>query len=258
MSSNEPLSTGENPTETPPKAPEASFQTLDLAREAGWPNPLWWAILAAVVVAVVDFGAGELGLLTFQPGLTEIQLPGATYIGVSSVTRRTAEVKGILARTALLGGLLGLGAGLAGGLTRRSTKTMTRGAVLGLLVGGAVSAAPVVPAMIVYLRAEDSGPGELTRAVMMHMALWLPVGAAAGLGLALGLGAPRKIPAAILGGLVGVALATLAYELLGSVVYPLAETGGPIAAEWQPRLLATLLIALGGAVGASALVRITK
>ena len=64
------------------------------------------------------------------------------------------------------------------------------------------------------------------------------------MGLALGLGAPRKIPAAVLGGLIGVALATIAYELLGSIIYPLAETGGPIAAEWQPRLLATILVCL--------------
>ncbi|WP_210405691.1 hypothetical protein [Paludisphaera borealis] len=112
------------------------------------------------------------------------------------------------------------------------------------------------PVLSLYLDAEDAGPGELLRSVLMHLGLWLPIGVAAG--LALGLGEPRRIPAAVLGGLVGVALATIAYEILGSIVYPLAETGGPVALEWQPRLLATLLVAVGAAGGAAALVRSSK
>ncbi len=117
------------------------------------------------------------------------------------------------------------------------------------------AAAPVWPLMSNYMRAEDEGPGELTRAVLLHLGLWLPIGAAAGMALAIGLGEPRRIPAAVLGGLVGVAGATLAFEILGSVVYPLAETAGPIAKEWQPRLLAPLLVSLGAALGSSVLIR---
>ncbi|MDR3621421.1 MAG: hypothetical protein P4L85_18875 [Paludisphaera borealis] len=161
-------------------------------------------------------------------------------------------------RTALLGALLGLGAGLAGACARKSFRTAILGATAGLSVGSLIGYVPVWPLMAVYTRAEDAGPGELTRAILLHLGLWLPVGAAAGLGLALGLGSPRRIPAAVLGGLIGVALGTLGYEVLGSMIYPLAETGGPVALEWQPRLLATLLVAVGAAGGAAALVRSSK
>ena len=114
------------------------------------------------------------------------------------------------------------------------------------------------PLLTAYAHAEDAGPGELTRAILMHLGLWIPVGAAAGLGLALGLGSPRRIPVAVLGGAIGVAVATAAYEVVGSIAFPFAETNRPLALEWLPRLLSVVLIALGAVCGAVAFVGATS
>jgi hypothetical protein len=170
----------------------------------------------------------------------------------SSRTRTEAEIKEVRVRTALLGGLIGLVAGLAGGAARRNRRTAILGAAVGLIVGAGLAAAPVWPLLTAYAHAEDAGPGELTRAILMHLGLWIPVGAATGLGLALGLGSPRRIPVAVVGGAIGVAVATAVYEILGSIAFPLAETNRPLALEWLPRLLSVLLVALGAVCGAVA------
>ncbi|APW60136.1 hypothetical protein BSF38_01600 [Paludisphaera borealis] len=256
MTSNEPSPSMDPSRESTSAESATSVKGDGRTRFQAPANPIRWAILTAFVVGIVAGGIGETEAVKFKPALTTISIPGSTYQGPSSNTRRAAQIKEVALRSALLGGMLGLGVGLAGGFARRSGLTAILGATIGLIVGGGLGSAVAWPVLSLYLDAEDAGPGELLRSVLMHLGLWLPIGVAAG--LALGLGEPRRIPAAVLGGLVGVALATIAYEILGSIVYPLAETGGPVALEWQPRLLATLLVAVGAAGGAAALVRSSK
>jgi hypothetical protein len=46
---------------------------------------------------------------------------------------------------------------------------------------------------------------------------------------------------------------TLIYELIGGLLFPLADTGKPFSVTWETRLLAAMLIAIPSAVAAVAL-----
>jgi hypothetical protein len=150
----------------------------------------------------------------------------------------------------IFGALLGVGMGLAGGLTTGTLRQALIAAVVGLLAGGILGAATPWIAIPPYNRAEELTAGELGRSLLMHWALWTPLGAAAGLALGFGLGHGRKIPAALFGGVLGAVVGTLVFELIGGLLFPLAETGKPFAGTWQTRLFAQLAIATFSALGA--------
>lgn len=238
--------------ETPPVEPVPPASIPSSSDPHPRTNPIGWSTALAILVGVLAWGLGETRYLEYQAEITDVSMMGHAYRDASPETRRAAQLKTVRARSVLLGALVGLGAGLAGGLARRRARAALIGGASGLIVGGLLAGLFVVPLMLVYLRAEDQSAGELSRSILLHLGLWLPIGAAAGISLVLGLGTPGRALAAILGGLLGVTLGTIGYEVLGSMLYPLAETGAPVAVEWQPRLLAALLVALGAASGAAA------
>ncbi len=59
---------------------------------------------------------------------------------------------------------------------------------------------------------------------------------------------------AALGGLIGAAIGTAVYELIAAAAFPAAHTTEPIALEWEPRLLARMLVAVLAAVVAAAVI----
>ena len=59
---------------------------------------------------------------------------------------------------------------------------------------------------------------------------------------------------AVAGGIGGAAIGTALYDVLGAVLFPLAETGQPISEAWQTRLMAFLLVALATAAATLAVV----
>ena len=83
----------------------------------------------------------------------------------------------------------------------------------------------------------------------MHGAFWIPIGAAGG--LALGLGRRDRIASALVGGAFGALVGTVAYEMIGGMVFPMAETGAPISLTGTTRLLGRLLVPTLAAVGAA-------
>jgi hypothetical protein len=139
--------------------PPPQVESLDRSRHDAHATPLRWAIAGAAVVAVVVWGLGETGSLTFQPAIDSVPTAAGNLSVPSSRTKIAAEIKEVQVRTALLGGLLGLAAGLVGGAARRSVRTATLGAAVGAIVGAGLSAAPVWPLLTAYARAEDAGPG---------------------------------------------------------------------------------------------------
>jgi hypothetical protein len=54
----------------------------------------------------------------------------------------------------------------------------------------------------------------------------------------------------MIGGILGAALAAVAYEFTGAIAFATAETFRPMAATWPPRLMAHALVALFTTAGA--------
>ena len=81
----------------------------------------------------------------------------------------------------------------------------------------------------------------------MHGVIWGPLGAAAGLAVAIGLGEPRLIGRAMVAGLAGAVLGAVAFDVVGAFAFPLAKTDSPISRTWASRLLARLLVTIGTA-----------
>ena len=71
-----------------------------------------------------------------------------------------------------------------------------------------------------------------------------------GLALGLGLGGGANVARAMIGGILGAALAAAIYEFAGAIAFPLAQTFRPMAADVVPRLMAQLSVALCVAAGA--------
>ena len=114
---------------------------------------------------------------------------------------------------------------------------MTLGAAL-----GAVISMGLVPLFYFAKRLAETTETDLSVALALHWGIWASAGLAAGLAFAIGLGEGRRAGRAVLGGLLGASAATLLYEVVGAVFYPLAATAEPIAQTWEPRVLARLLV----------------
>jgi hypothetical protein len=129
----------------------------------------------------------------------------------------------------------------------RSWRRALAAAALGGLTGAL--AGFLMPRVVLdwYNRAEARSAGDLTRSVLMHLGLWVPLGAAAGLGFGVGRTERKRWGITLVGGAVGVAIGTLGYDLLGAFFFPLAETGKPISEAWATRLMAFLLVPLTAA-----------
>jgi hypothetical protein len=155
-----------------------------------------------------------------------------------------------------LGAALGLALGAAGGLARRSSRAAIAAAVTGLLLGGAAGAGATLSLVPLYHAARAATPddevtNDLALALRTHCGIWVAVGAAGGLARGRGLGGGARTARAVIGGVLGAALATVVYEFGGAVVFPVAETFRPMAVTPAPRLLAHLCVALFTAAGAN-------
>jgi hypothetical protein len=183
---------------------------------------------------------------------------GTNYRDSSPHTKEVAALKQSSCVLGCLGALLASSMGAVGGVTSGSRRRTLVAAGVGLLVGGLAGALPPWLVIPLYNRAEELTPGELGRSLLMHWSLWLALGGAAGLALGLGLGSTSKLLNTILGGILGVALGTLVYELIGGLMFPLAETGKPLAATWEARALALATIAIFAALGAAMLATLER
>lgn len=206
------------------------------------------ALLAAALAATVSWGLGEADLFQFRPPIENMSMMGHPTVGTSPRGREISMLKHSSCLLGILGALLGAGMGLVGGKSSRHPRQALIAAGVGLLAGGIAGAAAPWIAIPPYMRAEELTSGELGRSLLMHWALWTALGAAAG--LALGIGNRTGLLAAIFGGVIGVVVGTLAYELLGGLLFPMAETGKPFPETSATRLMAMLFVAVPSALGA--------
>jgi hypothetical protein len=218
---------------------------------------LWTAALAAGLVAGVSaWLIGEAAHEFFEPAEVEVIVMGQKAMNPTFETQNQAAVKNALLVFGSLGGVLGMALGLGGGLARRAPRLAGTAAAVGLILGalaGAGAAATILPTA---LHTRSVRQDDLIRPFLVHSGLWVPLGAAAG--LAFGLGAGRRgsgLVGPALGGALGTLLGTAAYELIGGIVFPLAQTDKVFSLTWQTRLIARLCVTLGTAAGAASGIR---
>jgi hypothetical protein len=154
-----------------------------------------------------------------------------------------------------LGMVLALALGAVGGVARGSARAVLAAAIAGLVAGAAAGAGSTVLVLPSYHAAraaatEDDFNKDLALALRTHGTIWMAVGAGAGLALGLGLGGGANVARAMIGGILGAALAAAIYEFAGAIAFPLAQTFRPMAADVVPRLMAQLIVALCVAAGA--------
>jgi hypothetical protein len=241
------------PVEGPSKvdAPAAGLPSL--------PSRLWLWALAAGLAAGLGAGLGGEALFgRFKPVIVHPanwdQLSAFDKPDVDSALLRKAtpgvEVKNAAATYGLLGVLLGGALGLVAGLARGSARSALVATLVGAVAGTAAGAGMSAAMIPIFFRTVDAETGMLL-GLLTHAGIWVPIGAAAGLAFGIGLGGPRSIALALLGGLAGAALGTMAYEVINGLVFPNARLDKPIPDESQSRILGAFCVTIFTAAGAA-------
>ena len=211
---------------------------------------LWFLALAAGLLAgVATWLAGETDLLQVAPEKVMVQTMGGPTLDTTAATIRVAEEKTAVRVFGVFGAAMGLALGLAGGLAGHSPRRAGIAAGVGLVVGGIVGALAPLVVLPIFDRAGGAGSDDMIPSMLMHAGVWIGVGAAGGLAFGIGLGGRRRVVASLIGGAVGAVIGAIAYEFVGAIAFPLAETASPISTTWESRLLARLLVATFVAVG---------
>lgn len=222
----------------------------------GWPwfgRPRWILLYSGLIAGAVAFGIGEKthDLVPVEEHPTNLQ--GSTVMQSEWKDRAAAATKNGALTYGVLGLCLGAGLGIAGGLARRSTPRTAGAGVLGAVLGAGLGGGLAWWTLLWFLKARDNYTDlDLLVSLGMHASLWGMLGAWAGLAFAIGLGDYRRIPSAMISGLIGAALGALAYDFIGAAVLPLAATDEPLAVTWVARLLACVLVSLGAALAVAA------
>jgi hypothetical protein len=158
--------------------------------------------------------------------------------------RSAAESRNTAIAYGALGAFLGLGLGAAGGLARRSLPAAISAGLVGGLVGVGAGAGPPFVLVPLHLRSVDPAEPSLLLPLLTHGGIWTAIGAAAGLAFGLGAGGWNRTVHAILGGIVGAVLGTIAIVVLEATMGPLQQSQEFAGPTHLWRLAANLGIAL--------------
>jgi hypothetical protein len=211
---------------------------------------LWtWALAAGVLAGLLSWAGGEAA----WKGVRSAQTPKIVPFPTEEDHNRV--IRGMAASTAVSfiqqGAILGAVLGLAGGLARRSGRAGLVAALLGGLIGAAAAAAAAYGLLPVYFRNVAPENDTLTLPLLTHGGIWAAIGAATALAFGLGLGGRDRWARAALGGLLGGLVATMVYDLVGAVAFPIDKTSQPVSATIVTRLFAQLAVAVCVAAGAA-------
>jgi hypothetical protein len=210
----------------------------------------WLLGLAGILAGLAAFGIGEATYKVIRARLEEVPTPAGMVMAVGPRSQAVADVQNAALTYAVLGGCLGLFLGVAGGLVRRSGIAATAAGLLGVLLGAGPPAGVTFKTLKAFSDARVNVPDyDIPLSMLMHGLIWGLAGGAAGLAFAVGMGSWRRLAPGVLAGFLGAVLGTVAFELIGIVFFPLAETGEPLSTTWTSRLAARLLVALATAAG---------
>jgi hypothetical protein len=241
--SNEPQA----PVDPTPAPPEARAAATGIPQLRVWT----YAVAAALVAGMVAWGIGERTHELFVPSRAGDSRDFSALVRSKAITDRqnAAIVFGAL------GALLGLFSGAAGGALGRSIRGGAGAALAGLVLGGlgaAVAAYGLTPIFNHFY--SDEAPS-LVLPFLVRGGIWAIAGMAAGLALGWGSRGRGGIPGALIGGLVGAACGTIAFEVANGLLFPDDRNDAVIPTSTSARLMACLLVSVGVAVGAAVLGR---
>src|SRR5262249_54766424 len=156
-------------------------------------------------------------------------LMGNTVMVVSRATSTVADARNGAVAFGALGLCLGGCLGIAGGLARHSRAGAITGGLVGSLLGLALGTGVSLALLPQFISMRyDHFEYDLIIAMTMHGLIWGLLGAAAGLAFAVGLGEPGLHGRSLVAGLVGAVLGAMAFEVIGALVFPGANTNYPI------------------------------
>jgi hypothetical protein len=248
-----------DPSTTPKASPEsgpAAGVSIDPATKfPRRPAYLWlWVLAASLIAGLVAWLGGEATYRTFRA--VHVRPPNwndmgpyeqRAYLGDEELAQiPPAESKNAALAYGLLGAALAGALGLAAGLSRGSVTAGATAAVLGVVVGAAAGAA-MAPVMIpIFYRhhTHEPGPTLMLLPLLVRAGIWVPIGVAAGLALGLALGDHKRIPSALIGGLLGATIGTIAFEATNAVAFPLERVVAPVPLEKLQRLLTHFCVAI--------------
>jgi hypothetical protein len=228
-----------DPGPSPPKPPP------DRSRGSVWGIALGCGLVAGLAAWL----AGELAYGSFQPRLSEVVIMQMRTVQSTTQTEHAAEFKNAMLAFALLGAITGLGMGAAGGLAGRSSPQGLIAASGGLAVGGLVGAGASLLALPLFYRQLIPDPNDILTPILVQAAIYLPIGALGGAAFALGRGNFRRLPHAVLGGILGALMATVLFHVIGASFFPDSFHTDPLATSFQLRLIARLLVTVLVAAG---------
>jgi hypothetical protein len=204
--------------------------------------------LAGLLTGLIAFGVGEAIYKLIPAKRVMINTMGRMLPATTPATESVADTQNAALAFGVLGACLGGCLGIAGGLARRSASAMVAAGLLGSILGSALAAGLSFVLLPYFMSVRPGHPEyDLILSMMMHGLIWGLPGAAAGLALAVGLGERRLLGPALTGGFLGALLGTIAFDLIGAGLFPLAHTGDPISTIWPTRLMARLCVTVATA-----------
>ena len=206
--------------------------------------PLASAMVASLIVAVTAATVAWVaanGLRIEEVVNMNKDFGGATL----SVPRATRN--GAIAY-ASLGAILASGLAVTGlfAARRLTPARLFVGIVIGAALGAllpTLSCQPLFPWYFANLEQTD-----LRVALLTHLGIWASVGAAAGASFGVGVGRRDILVRAAVGGIIGAAVATLLFDIIG-LFFPFAHTERPLAEDATTRLAANFTLAIFAAIG---------
>lgn len=182
----------------------------------------------------------------------EISSKNYQYKELNAATIRVNSINGAL----IYGGLgaitcLAVACSILVG-TQKQTRQIVQNAVIAAILGFIAGALPCFIVMPMHWMNRNNDPSvlDLTRPLLYHLGLWLPIGIAAGTihGILSGIKRSALLHHMITG-MLGALLGTFFYEFAGAILLPMDLTVDPVPATEKARLLAHLSIPIGVAIG---------
>lgn len=211
----------------------------------------WLVLLGATLAGLAAFTIGELvyKAIPAEKVSQSVMMTSAKVMASTPATEDTATVRNGAVAFGVLGLCLGGALGLAGGLARKSPRATIRGGLLGVVLGLALGVGVSLGALPWFVSQQNRYADDdliiLLVSLVMHALLWGLLGAAAALAFAVGFEEPRLWGRVAFAGFFGAVVGTVAFELAGGLLFPLAATHQPVSETWPTRLLARLVVALG-------------
>ena len=211
---------------------------------------LWvWAVVAGLLSGLLTWVGGERAWARVNSAQTPKIVAKPTGEDRDRIIHDivTSIAASFIQQGAILGAVLGLAGGLARG-------RVVGGVIAGLVGGGlgAIAAGAAALGLLpVYFKNVDPQANDLTYPLLTHGGIWAAAGAAAGLALGLGAGGRGRWARCAIGGLLGGVFATMVYDLVGAIAFPLDKTSQPVSATVVTRFFAQFAVAVFVAIGAA-------